>query len=151
MSIAAGPFGSPSNLSMPGATVIPVLHYADVPAACAWLCRTFGFVERLRISDHRVQLAVGEGAVVVAKGSGSSAAWVGDGQSIMVRVRDVDSHFAQAAGAGARIVSEPTTHVYGERQYSAEDLAGRLWTFSQTVANASPRSWGGELVVNSVA
>jgi uncharacterized glyoxalase superfamily protein PhnB len=123
MSIATGPFGSPSNLSMPSATVIPVLHYADVPAACAWLCRSFGFVERLRIGDHRVQLAVGDGAVVVA----------------------------QAAGAGARIVSEPTTHVYGERQYSAEDLAGRLWTFSQTVENSNPRSWGGELVVNSDA
>jgi uncharacterized glyoxalase superfamily protein PhnB len=151
MSIATGPFGSPSNLSMPSATVIPVLHYADVPAACAWLCRSFGFVERLRIGDHRVQLAVGDGAVVVAQVSGSSAASVGAGHSVMVRLRDVDSHFAQAAGAGARIVSEPTTHVYGERQYSAEDLAGRLWTFSQTVENSNPRSWGGELVVNSDA
>ena len=151
MSIATGSFGSPSNLSMPSATVIPVLHYADVPAACAWLCRSFGFVERLRIGDHRVQLAVGEGAVVVAQMSGAGAASVGAGHSVMVRVRDVDAHFAQATVAGARTVSEPTTHVYGERQYSAEDLAGRLWTFSQTVANSSPRSWGGELMVDSVA
>jgi uncharacterized glyoxalase superfamily protein PhnB len=151
MSIAAGSFGSPSNLSMPNATVIPVLHYADVPAACAWLCRSFGFVERLRIGDHRAQLAAGEGAIVVAKASGAAAASVGAGHSVMVRVRDVDSHFAQAAGAGARIVSDPTTHVYGERQYTAEDLAGHLWTFSQTVENSSPSSWGGELVASSVA
>ena len=55
---------------MPESTVIPVLHYSDVRGAVAWLCNAFGFIERLRIGDHRAQLYVapGTGGVVVAHG-----------------------------------------------------------------------------------
>jgi uncharacterized glyoxalase superfamily protein PhnB len=54
------------NRSIPPATVIPVLIYPDVREAVAWLCSAFGFVERLRIGeDHRSQLSVGDGAVIV--------------------------------------------------------------------------------------
>jgi uncharacterized glyoxalase superfamily protein PhnB len=131
------------NQSMPGATVIPVLHYPDVLAAAAWLVRAFGFAERLRIGSHRIQLSIGEGAVVLA---------VGPVQlpphpfSILVRLGDVDSHAQVAAAAGAHLLSHPETFPYGERQYSAEDLAGHIWTFSQSVANVDPATWGGELV-----
>ena len=38
---------------------------------------------------------------------------------------------------------EPTDFEYGERQYAAEDLAGHLWTFSQTLADVAPEAWGG--------
>ncbi len=34
-----------------------VLFYPDVGEAVDWLCRSFGFVERLRIGDHRSQLS----------------------------------------------------------------------------------------------
>ena len=47
---------SVSNRSVPSADVIPVLAYPDVPVAAEWLCRAFGFRERLRIGDHRAQL-----------------------------------------------------------------------------------------------
>ena len=54
------------NRSMPDCTVIPELAYPDVGAAAAWLCRAYGFQVRLRIEDeHRIQLAVGDGAVVL--------------------------------------------------------------------------------------
>jgi len=43
-----------SNRSIPSSTIMPVLGYPDVRQAAAWLCRTFGFTERLRIADHRV-------------------------------------------------------------------------------------------------
>jgi len=136
----------PSNLSMPEATVIPVLHYPDVPAAVAWLCRSFGFTERLRIATHRVQLNVGSGAVVVAQGGASSSGAEPLGTSIMVRVSDVDMHFENARQAGARILSEPVSQLYGERQYSVADLGGHVWTFSQTEINVDPSAWGGTLV-----
>ena len=116
---------TPSNRSMPGSTVIPVLHYTDVTAAVAQLCSFFGFTERLRIGAHRVQLNVGPGAVVVAKGPGS-AETPGSTHSIMVRVRNADSHFARARAAGATVLSEPTTFPYGERQYSAVDAGGHV-------------------------
>ena len=38
---------------------------------------------------------------------------------------------------------EPTDHVYGERQYTAEDYAGHQWTFSETLADVAPEEWGG--------
>jgi hypothetical protein len=37
------------NRSIPSSVVIPVLEYPDVREAVDWLCRTFGFVERLRL------------------------------------------------------------------------------------------------------
>ena len=54
-----------SNRSIPRATVIPVLAYKDVNQAAAWLCDAFGFTVRLRIANHRVQMNVGDGAVIV--------------------------------------------------------------------------------------
>lgn len=125
---------------MPSSVVIPVLSYPDVREAVDWLCRVFGFVERLRIGDHRSQLNFGDGAVVVAGGQAGGA-----GHSIMVRVADIDGHFERAKQAGARIVGPPTDFPYGERQYTAEDLGGHLWTFSQTVSDVDPASWGGQL------
>ena len=39
--------------------MIPELAYPDVRAAVDWLVRAFGFVERLRIGNHRAQLTFG--------------------------------------------------------------------------------------------
>ena len=55
------------NRSMPGCTVLPELVYADVGAAADWLCAVFGFTERWRAGSHRVQLAVGDGAVALTE------------------------------------------------------------------------------------
>jgi uncharacterized glyoxalase superfamily protein PhnB len=127
---------------MPDATVTPVLGYADVLQAVDWLCDAFGFGVRLRIADHRVQLTYGEGAVVVTRGDRPE----GSSHSLLVRVEDADTHHGQALAHGAAIVSPPADYPYGERQYTAEDLGGHRWTFSQTVADADPAEWGGELV-----
>ena len=46
--------------------MIPVLIYPDVREAVDWLGAGFGFVERVRIGEnHRSQLSVGDGAVIV--------------------------------------------------------------------------------------
>lgn len=34
-------------------------------------------------------------------------------------------------------------HPYGERQYVAEDPGGHRWTFSQSLVDVDPASWGG--------
>ena len=51
-----------------------------------------------------------------------------------------------AVARGARIVSPPTDYPYGERQYTAVDLGGHHWTFSQSLADVDPADWGGVLV-----
>jgi uncharacterized glyoxalase superfamily protein PhnB len=135
------------NRSMPRGTIIPELAYADVREAADWLCRCFGFVERLRIADHRAQLVFGEGSVIVVGYRGDAGASPSGmpTHSIMVRVPAVDQHYERARQAGARIFAPPTDYPYGERQYSAEDLGGHCWTFSQTIADVDPGSWGGTL------
>jgi uncharacterized glyoxalase superfamily protein PhnB len=132
------------NRSMPPGAVIPELPYADVIAAARWLCAAFGFRERLRIGTHRIQLHVGDGSmVVVDRGGADGATTTG---RVMVPVADVDAHHAQAIASGATVVSAPATYPFGERQYSVLDVGGHRWTFSQSVADIDPGSWGGELV-----
>jgi len=133
-----------SNRSIPRATVIPVLAYPDVNQAAAWLCDAFGFSVRLRIGNHRVQLNVGDGAVILREIRPNEIhAALGVGHSLTIRVEDVDAHCIRAMNHGARITQDPVTHAYGERQYNADDLAGHSWTFSQSVADVHPEEWGG--------
>ncbi len=128
---------------MPPGPVIPELSYPEVSAAARWLCNAFGFTERLRIGSHRIQLHVGAGAIVVVeRDTNASVA----GSRVMVPVTDVNAHFAKAKAAGAHVVSEPTTYPFGERQYSVLDIGGHRWTFTQSVADSDPATWGGELV-----
>ena len=143
------------NRSMPSSTVIPILVYEDVAEAVEWLSDAFGFEERIRIGTHRVHMSTGgDGAVVVTERRIPPVAG-GDpvvlrpprrgevSHTVMVRVDDVDAHFAKARESGARILQQPTDHPYGERQYAAEDLAGHRWSFSQSIHDVAPEEWGG--------
>lgn len=143
-----------ANRSMPPGLIIPELIYPDLTTAVMWLCTTFGFSERLRIGDHRVQLLVGATAAIVAVQAASRAFDAADGaegrsqrltHALMVRVANVDQHYAHALACGARVVQPPTDFAYGERQYTVEDLAGHRWTFTQSIADVDPRAWGGLL------
>ena len=136
-------------------TIIPELVYADVGAAVVWLCNAFGFTERLRIGTHRSQLCFDDGSVIVVGRPTSQAADLPGvtksapphgseiGHSVMVRVEDADGHYEHARQCGARIIHPPTDYPYWERQYTAEDLAGHRWTFSQSIADVDPTEWGG--------
>jgi uncharacterized glyoxalase superfamily protein PhnB len=124
--------------------VIPEFAYRDVAEASAWLCRAFGFAERLRIGTHRVQLVLGNGAMVVTELRDNATPEADRAtHSMLVRVEDADSHCDRAAAAGAKILDEPTDYPYGERQYNAEDLGGHRWTFSESIADVDPTTWGG--------
>jgi uncharacterized glyoxalase superfamily protein PhnB len=139
-----------ANRSIPSATVIPVLVYPDVRQAVDWLDAAFGFVERVQIGEnHRAQLSFGEGAVIVGDVHGERRP-PRPGEithSVLVRVDDAQAHCERARTHGARILMEPTDHVYGERQYTAEDYAGHQWTFSETLTDVAPEEWGGVSVV----
>jgi uncharacterized glyoxalase superfamily protein PhnB len=136
------------NRSIPSAAVIPVLIYPDVREAVAWLSAAYGFVERLQIGEnHRSQLSFGDGAVIVGDTHGDRRP-PQEGEvthSVVVRVDDVNAHCARARAHGARILMEPTDFEYGERQYTAADLAGHQWTFTETLDDVDPATWGGTL------
>jgi uncharacterized glyoxalase superfamily protein PhnB len=152
-----------ANRSAPRGTIIPCLIYDDVAQAIDWLCDVFGFQERLRVAggDGKVghaQLAIGRGidqggVMLGASRVGQGRGWSDSAefrpprstdvsQVLLVRVEDVDAHYEHAKQRGARILHPPTTYPYGERQYTAQDLAGHRWSFSQSVADAKPEEWG---------
>jgi uncharacterized glyoxalase superfamily protein PhnB len=126
------------NRSVPPCTVIPVLSYPDPSAAADWLGRVFGFTARLRIANHRIQMRAGEGCFTIAEGQ------VVPNHSCIVQVRiaDVLGHCERARLAGARILTEPTDHDYGERQYNAEDFYGHRWDFTETLRDVEPGELG---------
>ena len=147
-----------ANRSRPSG-IIPTLYYEDVAKAIDWLCGAFGFTERFRYGaqDHvaGAQLAAGDGFVMLSLVRvGQSPEWTDRAQFrlpregevsvvLSVHVEDIDQHFERAKQFDARIVREPETYPFGERQYTAEDLAGFRWVFSQSVADVAPEEWGG--------
>lgn len=128
-----------TNRSVPPCTVIPVLIYPDPSAAADWLCAAFGFTIRLRIANHRIQMRAGQGCFTIAEGD----VVPNNSHITQVRVEDALAHCARARANGARILTEPTDHMYGERQYNAQDFAGHRWDFTQTIADILPEDWGG--------
>lgn len=148
------------NRSKPPGPVVPTLVYEDVGAAIRWLCENFGFTERFRYGPDDAPAGAflntcGGGSIgLTLARTGQSPEWADRArlrpprrdevtQAIAVQVVDVDLHHAHAVRRGVRVFAPPTTHAYGERQYTAEDLAGHRWTFSQSVADVAVSDWGG--------
>jgi uncharacterized glyoxalase superfamily protein PhnB len=130
--------------------VIPMIAYADGPAAMDWLANAFGFRER----DRRVEngwlghgeLETGSGVIMLATPSPdyqgpkqhreeceAAARWqtvpyIVDG--VLVYVDDLRAHYERAKAAGATILSELEETEDGGR-YRAEDLEGHRWMFIQ--------------------
>jgi uncharacterized glyoxalase superfamily protein PhnB len=131
---------------MPRSHVIPVLGYPDVEEAIDWLGQAFGFTLRWTIGTHRAQMNVGEGAIAITEQAEESQASQGRSRtrdSVMVRIEDLERHYERARRRGARILEPPADYPYGERQYSAEDLSGHVWTFSESIDDVAPEAWGG--------
>jgi uncharacterized glyoxalase superfamily protein PhnB len=63
-------------------------------------------------------------------------------QYVTVHVDNVDAHYEHAKERGATIVKTPTDMPFGERQYTAEDIGGHRWTFSQSIADVPLETWG---------
>ena len=133
------------NRSAPPATVVPVLVYPNVETAIDWLTGAFGFVERLRAPGpdgaiSHAQLNVADGAIMI--GGPFQLPQDAVPRYVLIHVDDVDAHYERARRFGARIVQPPQDMPFGERQYSAVDLAGYGWTFSQSIADVAPQTWG---------
>jgi PhnB protein len=130
-----------------------MLAYEDPAAAIEWLSRAFGFEEdaseRYTEPDGRIthaQLSLNGATIMLANPTPEyrspknhrkeceTAArmldnpWVVDGN--LVYVDDVDAHHERARTAGATIIRELEDPGIGHRLYSAEDLEGHRWMFS---------------------
>jgi uncharacterized glyoxalase superfamily protein PhnB len=138
------------NRSAPPGPVVPTLVYADVREAILWLCDVFGFEQHHRWERDGVvegaQLLVGEGSVFLRSkrpGEEPPDPDAPRAHGVMVDCPDVDGQYERLVARGAKVLGPPATHPFGERQFSAEDLAGHHWTFSQSVADVAAEEWGG--------
>ena len=52
---------------------------------------------------------------------------------------------ARAKAAGAVIVKEPQDMPFGVRQFTAKDVGGHWWTFSQNIRDVDPAAWGAKM------
>ena len=134
------------NRSIPSATIIPELAYADVRAAATWLCDALGFTERLRIANHRIQLTHGDAALVVTDGPNAPDPAHASTHATLLRVDNLDAVFMRAIAHGADVLRQPSDYPYGERQCTLRDPGGHVWTLSQSIADVDPADWGGELL-----
>jgi uncharacterized glyoxalase superfamily protein PhnB len=136
-----------NNRSVPTATLLPHLVYRNVPAACDWLTRVFGFTEHYRYGQpvSAIQMYLG-GAYIMLIGprqGTESPANLGYGtQMLTVMVADVDAHYGKTKREGGIVWEELHETIYGERQYGVEDLDGHRWLFSQHARDVDPEAWG---------
>jgi uncharacterized glyoxalase superfamily protein PhnB len=135
---------SPSDTTLAGTSVIPILVYEDIEAAHDFLVSTFGFASgglhrtddgivvhaEVRAGDCLIWLHRVTAEHEMASPRGASCSHGG----LEVIVPDVDAHFAKAAAAGARIDRDPSDQDYGLREYGARDPENHRWWFSSPLA-----------------
>lgn len=131
--------------------VVPMLTYADGPAAMDWLVAAFGFEEQARWLDAEGRVAHGElragdGLIMVAstneayegptthrRNCEAAEAWLSSPYVVdgaLVYVDDIEAHYARAVEAGAPTLSEIESGGPA-RLYRTEDLEGHRWMFMQ--------------------
>lgn len=133
--------------------IMPSLRYQDVGSALDWLGEAFGLREYLRWSSadglvHHAEMRIANGFVELASATEEQPSPRTLGRvssSLVVLVDDVDSHHERAQAAGARIIAPLEDKPWGLRQYTAEDLEGHRWEFSQQVRRVDPSEWGAQL------
>ena len=123
-------------------SVIPLLVYEDIERAHDFLVDAFGFGGVERDGDGRVvhgEVVAGDAPIWLHRvtpehelaSPHSLSAQTG---GLVVRVDDVDAHYAKARAAGAHIDQEPADQPYGQREYGVRDLEGYRWWFATAVA-----------------
>lgn len=119
--------------------VVPYLLYEDAGAAMDWLIRVFGFTERVRHrqSDGTVrhgELQTGNGGLIMLGSPGGGfrgPAKLGEVTQLQcITITDLIAHRERAQAAGAD-VSEISMRANRARSYTADDLEGHRWYFSE--------------------
>ena len=128
--------------------IVPYLHYNKVEEALEWLSAAFGFKVSFTMPDSQghllhAEMRYGDGLVMMGPtsrdyGALSPLDLAGVNQGLYIYVDDVIAHFEHAKANGADIIMEPEYMFWGDRMYTAKDLEGHKWTFSQHVKDVPP-------------
>ena len=127
-------------------SVMPYLLYEDTDTALEFLVNTFGFTEKVRMTDdggrvNHAEVQMSDGVIMLGTPPGdyrNPTKLGGKTQNVYVYVDDVDAHYERAKQAGAKIVREPEDQFYGDRNYAVEDPEGHEWYFGTHVRDVPP-------------
>ena len=130
----------PANQSK--ATIIPCLRYRNAPAAIDWLCKAFGFEQRMVVPNPdgtiaHAELALGNSMIMLGSVKDTEFGRLmkqpdeiggAQTQTSYVVVADADRVYAQAKALGAEMVLDIKDQDYGGRDFTCRDLEGHVWT-----------------------
>jgi len=127
--------------------IYPGLRYRDAPAMITWLCKAFGFRERVAYpgpdgATAHAELVLGSGIIMLGSvrddaygamvgnpiGPDADGA-AGNGQAVYIAVDNPDALCARDEAAGAKILMGLTDTDYGSRDFICRDPEGYVWCF----------------------
>ncbi len=121
-------------------SVTPYLAVKNAAEALAFYGKAFGAKELMRFDmpDGKIghaEIRIGDSVVMLADehpemGCMAPAKSGAAGVSMLVYVEDVDTRFAQAVKAGAKVQRTVQDQFYGDRCGTLEDPFGHVWTLS---------------------
>lgn len=119
----------------PAPQVWPTLQAHDAPALIDFLITAFGFEKVAVYADgdtvQHAQLSWPPGGGVMLGSHQPDGDWSREPGTFgaYVVADDPDGLHERARSAGARIIREPTDQDYGNREFTAADPEGNLWSF----------------------
>ena len=112
-------------------TATPYLIVKDAAKAIEFYKKAFGATELMRMGDgkkiHHAEIKIGNSPIMLADECPEMQALSPETLTIMLYVENVDSLFAQAVEAGAKVQRPLADQFYGDRTGGVQDPFGHKW------------------------
>lgn len=126
-----------------GSPIIITYRYKDAKEAIDWLCRAFGFTEKVvhvgeAGSIDNAQLVLNNAMIMIASERDNEFdRFVKHPQDIegyntispYIIIKNIEQHYQNAVQQGAEICLPLTVQDYGGSGYTCKDIEGYLWNF----------------------
>ncbi|WP_213778539.1 VOC family protein [Caballeronia sp. dw_276] len=129
-------------------TITPHLICKGAADAIAFYGKAFNAVEHMRLPGPggtvmHAMLGIGDSTLMLAEefencGHSSPLTLKGSPVTLHLYVNDVDSAFAQAVEAGAKVIMPVTDMFWGDRYGQVEDPFGHRWSLATHTRDLSP-------------
>lgn len=129
-------------------TVTPHLVCRDAAAAIAFYGEAFGAAEVMRLETKQgriihAQVRIGDSSVMLVDafpewGAVGPDALGGSAVTLHLQVADVDTLFARAVAAGAKVTMPVSDMFWGDRYGKLEDPFGPAWAIATHIRDVAP-------------
>ena len=133
-------------------SITPYLSIKGAAKALEFYKQAFGATELLRMAMPdggigHAEIKIGDSIIMLAdpcdqSGFHSPQSLGGSSVALHVYVENVDSQFAQAISAGAKVIKPVEDQFYGDRTGSLEDPFGHVWFLATHKEDLTPEEIG---------